>query len=106
MVNDELNITPESDLSGIQFETTSRAWKRPKMLSLENLKGVLSVVVTDEILSERNVTSLEPGQEQDPTAPPNTFKVSNRAHISIDDNYIYVWVPSKNVWKRALLSTW
>lgn len=81
-------------------------WKRPYALSLENLKGVLKVNVNED-LEERNVTSVEyKGQEENPLLPPNTLRVNTRTHIAVDDNYLYVWIPSLKRWKRTLLSGW
>jgi hypothetical protein len=100
-------FSPEESLGDIFFSIESKNWRRPRTLTLQNLGGALSVQISEEVLAERNVTSVEyVNQESNPDLPPNTFRVNTRTHIAVDDNYIYVWVPSLNRWKRALLSIW
>jgi len=100
-------ISEGVNLADIFIEIESKSWRRPRTLTIQNLGGVLSVKLNEEALAERNVTSVEyVNQEENPELPPDTFRVNTRTHIAVDDNYIYVWVPSLKRWKRALLSTW
>jgi hypothetical protein len=100
-----LRPTENLDLENTYIELESKSWKRHRMLSLENLQGVLEVKVQD--ISDRNVTSVEyVNQEEFPELPPNTFNVNTKTHIAVDENYLYVWVPSLKRWKRTLLSNW
>ena len=100
-----LKSTEELNLQNTFIEIESKSWKRSRMLSLENLNGVLSVEVAD--VKDRNVTSVVfKNQEENPESPPGTFKVDTKTHIAVDDNYLYVWVPSKKRWKRVILSSW
>lgn len=81
-------------------------WKRPRILTIENFSGLLEIKFNEELL-QRNVTSVDfVNQDVEPELPPNTFKVNTKTHIAIDDNYMYVWVPSKSRWKRIILSEW
>jgi len=101
------NVLPNEsvNLEDTYVQLESRSWKRPRMLSLENLNGVLSIKVAD--FADRNVTAVEfVNQNEYPDVPPNSFNVNTRTHIAVDDNYIYVWVPTAKRWKRALLSSW
>jgi hypothetical protein len=98
---------PFEEIAGSSIQLDSKNWKRPRALTLEVLAGVLNVKVSDEVIYERNVTSVEyVNQEGNPEIPPNTFRVNTRTHIAVDDNYLYVWVPSLNRWKRLILSSW
>lgn len=102
----EFSIIPKSDFKNIFISIESKLWKRPGHLSLENLGGVLDIKINDEF-KERNVTSVEyVNQEQNPNLPPNTFNVNTRTHIAVDENYLYVWIPSLKRWKRIILSDW
>ena len=84
----------------------SANFKKPCIISLENLAGILTVKVDDN-LNNLNVVSVNcENQEDNPESPPNTFKVNTKAHIAIDDNYLYVWNPKLKKWKRILLSDW
>jgi len=81
-------------------------FKKPCVISLENLAGFLTVKVDDN-LNNLNVVSVNcENQEDNPENPPNTFKVNTKAHIAIDDNYLYIWIPLLKRWKRAILSNW
>ena len=94
---------PSEDTKGIFVPIDSASWKRPRILTLENLAGYLTVEVEGDI----NVTSVDYVNQSDkPELPPNTFPVNTRAHIAIDDNYLYVWVESQKRWKRTILSVW
>jgi len=91
------------DLQKVYVHIDSDNWKRTSLLSLESLAGHLSIKVNDNL----NVTSVNyVNQGENPELPPNTFRVNTRAHIAIDDNYLYVWVPSLKRWKRIILSSW
>lgn len=94
---------PSDDISNILVSIDSVSWKRPRILTLENLAGYLNVKVEGDI----NVTAVDyVDQGKIPELPPNTFPVNSRAYIAIDDNYLYVWVESQNRWKRTILSEW
>ncbi len=100
-------FSPEESLGDIFFPVESKNWRRPRTLTLQNLGGILSIKLSEEVLAERNVTAVQyVNQEENPELPPNTFAINTRTHIAVDDNYIYVWVPSLNRWKRAMLSIW
>ena len=101
------DISSQENLNNVFVQVESKGWRRPQTLTLENLGGILNVKVSEQIFVERNVTSVEyVNQEESPELPPNTFKVNTRTHIAVDDNYLYVWIPSLNRWKRTLLGTW
>jgi hypothetical protein len=100
------NTVSAEELVGCYVPVDSKNWRRPRALTLESLAGVLNVKVNEDIV-DRNVTSVEyVNQESNPELPPNTFKINTRTHIAVDDNYLYVWVPSLNRWKRIILSSW
>lgn len=81
-------------------------WKRPRILTLEKVGEVLQIKINDSII-ERNVTSVESSdQEEHPTLPPNGIPVMEKTFISVDENYLYVWIPTLKKWKRTLLSSW
>lgn len=84
----------------------SREFQRPFTLSIERIGSMLEIN-TGRDLSQMNVTAVEfSKQDQNPAIPPNTFPISSKAHISVDENFLYVWVPQSSSWKRILLSEW
>lgn len=96
----------ELDLENTFIDINSRIWKNPRTLSLENLGGVLSIKVNENIKG-KNVSSIQfVDQNKQPNANPNKYKTIEKTYISVDDNYLYVWIPNLNKWKRILLSNW
>lgn len=84
----------------------STDFKKPCIISLENLAGVLTIKVSDDFKDLNVVAVNYENQEESPENPPNTFRVDTRTHIAVDNNYLYVWIPSLKRWKRTILSTW
>ena len=84
----------------------SQEFNRPVTLSLEKIGEILKVKSVID-LSYINVSSVKfSGQDKTPAIPPNTLPISSRTHISVDENYLYVWVPQSSLWKRIILSEW
>ena len=80
-------------------------WKATRGLTLELLGEKLQVVINEGLLDDRNVSSVAfNNQDQFPEVPPGVKK--ERAHLSVDENYLYVWIDSKKKWKRAPLADW
>jgi len=91
----------KNDFKNIYITVDSKLWKRPKPLSLEDLTKLF------DLNSNANVISVEyKNQEQNPEFPPNTFGLNIKTHIAVDENYLYIWVPSLKKWKRVILSDW
>jgi hypothetical protein len=93
------------DLKNTVMKLDNGLWKVPLTISLERLGKELKVNIEEDI-SERNVSSIEENKnEKQPFIPPVTNPVQ-KTYITIDENYLYVWIPSQKRWKRALLSEW
>ena len=100
---EKLSPLSKIDPRNVYVPVESPGWKRPRILTIENLAGYLTVEVADDL----NVSAVDyVNQSDEPQRPPDTSRVNTRAHIAIDDNYLYVWVPSQKRWKRSLLSEW
>jgi len=104
-----------NDLAELFIEVDSPSWPRTCALTLEVLNNALHIKANEDYLNElmenslreNNVISVQfINQNEDPTLPPNTFPINNKTHIAVDENYLYVWVPSLDKWKRILLSDW
>lgn len=94
------------NLEDTYININSKYWKEPKTLSLDNIGGLLSVNISEE-LNQKNVTCVEySNQDKNPELPPETYNVDIKTHIAIDDNYLYVWIKSLKKWKRIILSNW
>lgn len=97
------DLTPEDTY----IKVDSVSFRRPAAISLDRVGDILKVVVKEKMLQERNVTSLAfEGQDENPELPPNTFGIVPKTHIAVDENYLYVWIPSLSRWKRMMLSDW
>ena len=100
------HINTKEELLDCVVPLDSYTFKRPRVLTLEKLGGILMVDINDDIV-QRNVTSVVPeNQEGDPTVAPNGLPIIEKTFISVDENYLYVWIPSLEKWKRVLLSDW
>ncbi len=89
------------------IKVDSVSFRRPSVISLDKVGDILKVVIEDKLLEERNITSVEfADQDSKPELPPDTIKISPRTHIAVDENYLYVWIPSLSRWKRMMLSDW
>ena len=100
------------DLSNVCIPVDSPNWKRARAASILDIVKVLSLnnsggTVTVEVDKDINVSSVDyVNQFDSPERPPDTLSVNTRAHIAIDDNYLYVWVPALKRWKRSVLTEW
>lgn len=82
------------------------SWKRPKIITLEKIGEILKINVNDNIL-ERNVSCIKFSDQEDiPDMMPNRNYIVEKTFISVDENYLYVWIPSLKKWKRTLLCDW
>ena len=100
------NVDKNDNINDIFLPADSKKWRNYKSLSLEKLGDMLQVKVNDD-LSNRNVTSvISSDQESNPTIRPNRLQNTQKTYISVDENYLYVWIPSLKKWKRTLLSNW
>jgi hypothetical protein len=83
-----------------------KEFHRPVSLLLEKVGEILKIK-EDRDLSQMNITAVEfSKQAETPTILPNTFSVSPKTHISVDENYLYVWIPQLGRWKRLPISDW
>jgi len=98
------HIIPK-DLSKAFIPVDSKNWRKPKILSIQDLVNNININVSESRNS--NITAIKyTNQHSKPKLPPDTNRVDTKAHIAIDDNYIYVWVPALKRWKRSILSEW
>jgi len=104
-----------NDLAELFIEVDSPSWPRTCALTLEVLNNSLHIKANEDYLDElvknklieNNVVSVQfINQNENPTLPPNTFPLISKTHIAVDENYLYVWVPICDKWKRILLSDW
>lgn len=109
-------VDPNSELINLEdifLPLDSGAWKRPRVISLENLDGALKIVVNNEIIrtekieykTDDNILSIPfSDQNINITTPPNPDASIVKTVISVDENYLYVWVPQVKKWKRIPLA--
>lgn len=81
-------------------------WKKKKALSIKQIGDTIQIVVEDDI-RKKNVQSLQPTNiEKENSTPPHTIRHVEMTYISVDENYLYIWVPTLSKWKRIPLSDW
>lgn len=84
----------------------SADFRKPVTISLEKIGDSLQLRIDDD-LEWRNISVVEPeGLEEKPGSNPDKLPISTKTHISVDENYLYVWVPQSEKWKRIPLSEW
>ena len=89
------------------IKVDSASFRRPSVISLERVGDILKIVVGEKLLEERNTSSVTfSSQDENPELPPNTLSFVPKTHIAVDENYLYVWIPSLSRWKRMMLSDW
>jgi hypothetical protein len=84
----------------------SKTLRKPGILSIQKLGNILQIQI-DEDTFKRNVTAVTfSKQDEIESLPPESLPVDSATHISVDENYLYVWVPQSKRWKRLPLSIW
>lgn len=103
MVDQHRHITDEhtQNKDKIFVQTESKLWTKPKMMSLDKIIDIvddeLNINVNAVIFNKEDITQ---------NLPPDTMSLDVSAHIAVDTNYLYVWVPQTKRWKRIPLSEW
>lgn len=81
-------------------------FKKASVISLETVGNVLQLKL-DEDVASKNISAVDPSVlESKPTTIPGDLLISPKTYISVDDNYLYVWISKLKKWKRILLSDW
>ena len=92
------------DISQVYLPIDSGQWKREKALTLKQIGDILQVFISDGIFDE-NVISVD-SNNISPNRPPKGLSKTVKTYISVDEDYLYVWIPNKNMWKRTRLLDW
>jgi hypothetical protein len=83
-------------------------FKRPYTISLETVGKILQLKLNEDLvknINSKNVTALNfLNQDTESNIPPNIEQIAQPSFIAIDENYLYVWVPQLNKWKKILLT--
>lgn len=81
-------------------------WKKERSISISQLKNSIGIDLENDI-KEKNVTNIKPLDfEKDPQISPKSHHELQPTYISVDENYLYVWIPQIQKWKRILMSEW
>ncbi len=98
----QLDFTPGNTF----LQIDSNQFKRPSVITIETLGNVLNLKVSEDLTS-KNVSAVQfKGLDQNVSANPSKMPISPQLHLSVDENYLYVWVPQIGRWKRMPLSSW
>ena len=94
------SLTPENSFLPVD----SNEWRKAGIISVERLGKILQIQLDEEIF-KRNVTAVTFSHQDEITElPPESLLVDSKTHISVDENYLYVWVPQSKRWKRIPLA--
>ncbi len=84
----------------------SADFKKPSTISIEKIGEALQLKIDDDIF-KKNVSAVEPlNLGINSELSPLDLPISEKIHISVDENYLYVWIQKLGKWKRILLSDW
>ena len=87
------------DLSKTFIPIDNENFRQSGIISLENINNCLNLKLND------NITSIPyTNQNENPTLVPSKNII--KTYVSIDENYLYVWIDSLQKWKRILLTEW
>jgi hypothetical protein len=99
-------INPENTFINIDSED----FREPYTISVENLGNSIDIKLNSNLfksLNEKNVSAINYiGQSDNKTMYPNLGEYSQKTFISVDENYLYVWLEKSKKWKRVLLTDW
>lgn len=101
----------ETPIEGANPEKTflpidSNELRKAGIISIEKLGKIIQIQVDEDTL-KRNVTAVTfSKQDEIAELPPESLPIDPKTHISVDENYLYVWVPQSKRWKRLPLSCW
>ena len=81
-------------------------FKKPCTITIEKIGQSIEIQLNEDIAGKNVYSMVFSEQESNPQLPPDTLPISAKTHISVDENYLYVWVPQSSRWKRIPLSEW
>jgi hypothetical protein len=88
------------------IQVDSGDWRKPYILSIQRLGETLQIKL-DKDLSNFNITSVKfENQDFVPERSPESLPINDKSHLAVDENYLYIWVPQVERWKRIPLSIW
>ena len=98
------------DISNTYIQIDSDIFRKPYIISVETIGNLLQLKINNNLikdLSSKNVTSINyMGQDNNKDISPITGSPIEKTYISVDENYMYIWIDSLQKWKRILLSDW
>ena len=76
----------------------SPGWRNPQNLDIDSLRDILNISGESSNVFVHEFKD----QATDFSLPPGAHKLDKTLELSVDDNFLYVWV--KNRWKRIPLT--
>jgi hypothetical protein len=87
------------DVDKTFLEVDSQGWREPQYIPLRSVLDAMDLTIPPA----PNV-KLVTFEDQDISVnrPPNTYGLDHPLHLSVDENFLYVWINER--WKRVPLS--
>jgi len=95
-----------ADPKNAYLKIDSINFKRPMKISVMDFGKILDLGINADMASKNVSAKMFLGQDEDPNKPPDDIETCDSVNIAIDDNYLYIWVPSSKKWKRIMLGDW
>lgn len=104
---DKQHQAEEVDIDTTMVQIDNQSFRQPKIISVAGMAHSLNVQFSKELVKDRNLSILEfDSQEIEPEESPNPEAIVQKTFMAIDENFLYVWIPSLKKWKRIPLSNW
>ena len=87
------------DAKNSYFEVDGVGWRLPLHISVKEVMDMMQLAIPPE--SNVKLVTFE-DQDTSINRPPNTYALDHSLHLSVDENFLYVWINER--WKRIPLS--
>lgn len=84
------------NIENTYLELTGPGWRKPVHINIKSIPEILDIEPSNVKLVTFD------NQDSSITKPPESLPVDEKLHISLDGNFLYVWVIDR--WKRVALS--
>ena len=111
-MNDRFFRDKRIETNNIDIESTvvridAQSFRQPGVISIKDIANSINLQFSEDAIKYKNLSIVEfNSQESEPLIQPNPDSFIQKTYMAIDDNYLYVWIPNLNKWKRILLSDW
>ena len=95
------------NIDGAMVKIDSQEFRQPHIISVREIANSINLQFNKESVEDKNLSVIGfDSQDSEPTKSPDDTLYVQKTFMAIDENYMYVWIPSLSKWKRIPLSDW